>query len=136
MTVLLIDDDVEFCEEVVDILAQEGYAVSVVHDGVRGRDLAAARKFDVILLDFKLPGCDGRKIFTEIKKRDPGQRVVIVSGSVRLPGHVSSPETENGPEEEIHAADESALRRADAVLSKPFAVPDLLTILDTFSLSP
>ncbi len=67
-TVLVIEDNSDIADLVALHLRDEGFEVSVEHDGTRG--LAAARRggFDLLVLDLMLPGTDGLTICKELRR--------------------------------------------------------------------
>ena len=67
--VLLIDDDVELCELVGELLAAEGFAVECVHDGEAGVQRAANEQFDLLLLDVMLPKLNGLEVLRRLRQR-------------------------------------------------------------------
>ncbi len=68
---LVIDDDLEFCELLSDFLKNEGFEVEVIHDGREGLQEAsrAEGEYDLILLDIMLPGMNGFEILRHIRSR-------------------------------------------------------------------
>ena len=60
---LLVEDDAELASMVRDFLAENGFEVSVEHDGARAAMRITAEDFDIIVLDIGLPGMDGISIF-------------------------------------------------------------------------
>ena len=54
--ILVVDDDEEFRALVTDILARNGYRVSVAQNGVVMMQTLAAARVDLVLLDIKMPG--------------------------------------------------------------------------------
>jgi CheY-like chemotaxis protein len=66
--ILVVDDDVDICSNLRDILSDLGYQVDVAHDGQSALDLVRRQHFDVVLLDFKMPGMDGLTLHREIKR--------------------------------------------------------------------
>ena len=77
--VLVVDDDVDTCENLRDILTDCGYSVTVAHSGEEALPLVRREAFDVALLDFKMPGMDGLTLYREIRKLRAGTVAVIVS---------------------------------------------------------
>src|SRR5512147_828002 len=72
-TLLLVDDDVDICANLADILGDlGGYRVDVAHDGPTALELVRQRPFDVALLDLKMPGMDGLTLYRELKKLRAG----------------------------------------------------------------
>ena len=58
-TVLVIDDDATIRETLRMFLEFEDFVVSCCEDGKSGLDLAKKRSFDVILVDYQMPGLKG-----------------------------------------------------------------------------
>ena len=77
--ILLVDDDVDTCNNLSDILTDLGYTVAVAHDGMSALTLLKQRPFDIALLDLRMPGMDGLTLYREIKKLRSGTVAIIVS---------------------------------------------------------
>jgi CheY-like chemotaxis protein len=77
--VLVVDDDVDTCVNLSDILSDCGYAVTVAHSGEEALPLVRREAFDVALLDFKMPGMDGLTLYREIRKLRASTVAVIIS---------------------------------------------------------
>jgi CheY-like chemotaxis protein len=111
--VLVVDDDIDTCRNLSDILTDLGYAVDTAHDGPSALELVQNRLYDVALLDFKMPGMDGLTLYREIKKLRAGTVAIIVTA------YASG------------AASEQALAAgAWQVLPKPINFPHLLELVD------
>lgn len=65
--VLLVDDDVELVELLRDYLVGDGFAVEVAHDGERGVALALSGRFDIVVLDYMMPGRNGVQVLATIR---------------------------------------------------------------------
>jgi DNA-binding NtrC family response regulator len=79
--VLIVDDDVELCRLVADVLRGRGHAAHFVHSGEEA--LCATRgerEYDVVLLDVQLPGMDGIETLHRLRVRQPTLPVIIVTG--------------------------------------------------------
>lgn len=57
--VLLIDDDVELVTMFAEYLAQEGFAVTCVHNGQEGARAALSGDYAIAILDVMMPGTNG-----------------------------------------------------------------------------
>jgi two-component system response regulator CpxR len=68
-TLLLIDDDVEFCDLLKEYLTGEGFHVSAVHDGETGYTTAINHRFDLIILDVMLPTLNGFEVLKLLKAK-------------------------------------------------------------------
>jgi two-component system, OmpR family, response regulator len=66
--VLLIDDDVELVGMLKEYLDQEGFQVTVAHDGEQGAQYVLAGKFDIIVLDVMMPKMNGIDALRLIRK--------------------------------------------------------------------
>lgn len=112
-SILVVDDDVDTCRNISDILTDLGYHVDVAHDGLSALDLVRKKRYDVALLDLKMPGMDGLTLYREIKKLRAGTVAIIVSAYAG-----------KGIAEEAIAAG------AWQVLSKPVDFSKLLALVD------
>jgi two-component system response regulator CpxR len=65
--ILLIDDDVELCTLLVELLTREDYSTECQHEGKRGLDRALHGGFDLVILDVMLPGLDGFEILRRLR---------------------------------------------------------------------
>jgi DNA-binding response OmpR family regulator len=68
-TILLIDDDIELCVLLAEYLADEGFDLETCHEGLAGSELALSLKYDLIILDVMLPGCNGFEVLKKIRKQ-------------------------------------------------------------------
>jgi len=88
--VLLVDDNAANRELGVTILTVLGCTVETARDGQAAVDLAAARRFDLILMDVHMPGMDGLAA-TRAIRRLPGLAAVtpiIAMTADVLPGQI------------------------------------------------
>jgi DNA-binding NtrC family response regulator len=77
---LLVDDDIDVCANMADILADlGGYHVDVAHDGPPALQLVRQRPYDVALLDLRKPGMDGLTLYRELKKLRAGTVAILVT---------------------------------------------------------
>jgi len=78
--VLLIDSDPEMCEEVADFLWEEGFTVESASDEAGWRRRMDSADYDIVILDRKMAGADGRETVRQIKVMSPGARVFVTGG--------------------------------------------------------
>jgi two-component system, OmpR family, manganese sensing response regulator len=76
MRILLVDDEIEMADAVARVLIREGYNVDRVHEGAAGRERALSGGFDLLILDWMLPGMTGLEICRSL--RDAGQMTPVL----------------------------------------------------------
>jgi two-component system response regulator CpxR len=64
---LLVDDDFELSELLTEYLTNQGFNITVAHDGEAGLAKANANQFDLILLDVMLPKMDGFEVLKQLR---------------------------------------------------------------------
>ena len=80
--VLLADDHGLFLEGLGSLLHAGGYqVVGAAHDGLEAQQLARALRPDVILMDIRMPGCDGLTATRLIKAELPDIKIVMLTTS-------------------------------------------------------
>lgn len=65
--ILVIDDDRELCSLLQEYLADEGFTVESVHDGLEGVERACAGQYALAVLDVMLPGLNGFEVLRRIR---------------------------------------------------------------------
>ena len=114
----MIDDDEELCEEITEILTNEGYRVTTAFDGLSGKRLVEKYDYDILILDVKMPGLSGLDILESIKEQNKELKVIILTGrplSKNLQEELSYEDKEN-----------DILGLADGIIGKPFDIGALL----------
>ncbi len=78
-SILIIDDEPVIRESLQTVLEAEGYRVDTAGDGDEGMARIAAEPFDVVLLDYALPGRNGLDVLAEIRAYDAQLGVIMVT---------------------------------------------------------
>ncbi len=82
MRVLLVDDNRLMLEGLQNLLEAHGVEVAgLAEDGIRGAELARTLRPDVVLMDIRMPRCDGLAATRRIKAERPEQAIVILTTS-------------------------------------------------------
>ncbi|MDY0324505.1 MAG: response regulator [Candidatus Carbobacillus sp.] len=77
--VLVIDDEKELGLMTREVLADEGVDVSVAYTALDGLEVLKRSRYDVVLLDLKLPDENGLSLLKQIRDKDMMTRIVIVT---------------------------------------------------------
>jgi CheY-like chemotaxis protein len=110
--ILVVDDNPEIRDSLEELLSQHGCPVVTAEDGYAAIEKANKSKFDVILLDVKMPGIDGIETAVRIKKEKTDALIILMTAF------------------SIEELAEKALGAGvDGVIIKPFDVHELLTFL-------
>ena len=79
ISVLVIDDERSFTEELQELLQIKGYGAFTANTGRQGLNILKTREIDLLILDIRLPGVNGLDILKEVKEMYPNLEVIIVS---------------------------------------------------------
>jgi len=82
--VLLVDDEVELIDRLVKRMKMRRVDVEGVNSGLDALALMDSKKFDVVVLDVKMPKMDGIETLREIKKRYPIIEVIMLTGHANV----------------------------------------------------
>lgn len=82
--ILVVDDELAILELMKVVLGNEGYSVTTADKASIALEMIDKRRFDLALIDIKLPGISGIELYDEIKKMAPTniQNVAFITGDV------------------------------------------------------
>lgn len=83
-SVLIVDDDPEVCMSVAHRLEEMSYSTRTACNGRQALTDADSRHPDIIILDIRMPGIDGIRVLSELKKGEKTRDipVIMLSASV------------------------------------------------------
>ncbi|MGA1812591.1 response regulator transcription factor [Frondihabitans sp. 4ASC-45] len=119
MRVLIAEDEIYLAEAIQTVLAREGMAVDVVHDGDQALERLAVNDYDAVVLDRDLPGTHGDDVCRTVVAGESGSAVLMLTASGHLDEKVAGFEL-----------------GADDYLTKPFAFPELIARLRSLARRP
>jgi len=77
--ILVIDDDIEMCELLSDVLKGAGWSVMTISDSLEASRILRKEEFDVIITDLKMKGLKGLDLLEEARKMAPLTPVIIIT---------------------------------------------------------
>ena len=78
--ILLVDDEVDLTDTTKTLLENRGYDVTAVNSGDSAIKTLGQEKYDVMVLDLKMPGMDGISTLKEIKKLHFSTQILVLTG--------------------------------------------------------
>jgi len=78
--VLIVDDESLIRRSLSDYLAESGYQTATAADGLEGVTRARAERFDVVLVDLRMPRLDGLEVIATLNAEQPELPLIVVSG--------------------------------------------------------
>jgi DNA-binding response OmpR family regulator len=109
--ILIVDDDTSILRVFKTLLEKAGYVVETAETGKEALSHLKSAKFDLCLVDVKLPDMDGTELLLEIAETPETVKIIITGFSTEKVG--------------IKAADYGA----DDFLVKPVRAEELLAII-------
>jgi two-component system, OmpR family, response regulator len=109
MKVLVVEDNKKLARFLQRAFHEEGYAVDLVEDGTKALERSASVEYDLVLLDWMLPGMDGITVCRSLRSRGLTTPVLMLTARAEV-------------SERITGLDAGA----DDYLPKPFDLGELL----------
>lgn len=75
----MVEDEKGIARFLRDGLQEEGFAVDVASDGVKGLELALVHDYDLLLLDWMLPGVSGLEICRQYRKEGKAAPIIFLT---------------------------------------------------------
>lgn len=76
--ILMVDDEVDFCEAVKLLLESKNYEVLLAHDGKEGLEKARTVEPDLVILDVMMPKMNGYDVCVVLKADPNLNRIPII----------------------------------------------------------
>ena len=77
--ILVVDDEAQLRRLLAEYLSDEGYSVETAPDGLHAVEALAARNFELVLSDVRMPGLDGLGLLAQISRGHPDVGVLILT---------------------------------------------------------
>ena len=79
-SILIVDDDRDILYFFRVLLEENGYQVETVETGAEAITRAKEDRFDVVLLDYKLPDTNGEDLADELKRMNESVEIIFITG--------------------------------------------------------
>ncbi len=79
LNVLILDDEVQFSEELGEFFRNSGFNPFIANTGQEGINVLRQQRVDLLILDVRLPGINGLDILRDVMVSHPGLEVIVVS---------------------------------------------------------
>ena len=110
--ILIVDDDKEYRENLKEILDNAGYSNDMAESAKQAMQKLADQQFDIVLLDFMMPGIDGINALGEFKKISPNSKIIMITAFASIENAVVA-----------------IKKGASEYISKPFKIEALLLMI-------
>lgn len=101
--ILIVDDEPAVCDMVKSMLQVDFHTIDTVLGGMEALEKCQATAFDVVIVDYHMPGMKGDQLAIALKKHVSRPSVILISGD----------------------PPRNPVREIDFVLMKPFSLVDL-----------
>ena len=78
--ILIVDDDSVFRLSTAELLSQDGHEVTTARDAVEAGEAMDNSRFDLLLVDLRMPGTDGLGLVEVVRRRGERAPILMISG--------------------------------------------------------
>jgi len=111
--ILAVDDDQELLNLLMSELSTAGFKVTQANDGDEAIARVQKKRFDLVILDIKMPKVNGIETLKYIKKHFPATKVIMLTAFA-----------------DLQNALESKRNGAEGFLDKPCDIDELITLMN------
>ena len=87
---LIIEDEDTLCESLKRVFLRDGYEVDSADSAEAAFIFLEDRSYDLIITDIILPGISGIELLTKYRKKNPAQKVMVITAYASLTTAVDS----------------------------------------------
>lgn len=78
--ILIVDDELKMCHSLGELLNERGFATAHCTDASRVPHMLEGDRFDLMVLDIRMPGVGGIDVLRNLRASDPRLPVIMVTG--------------------------------------------------------
>ena len=109
MRILVVEDEQFLADALGDLLREESYAVDVARDGDRASELMAVNTYDLVVLDWTIPGPNGIELLRDWRRQGRDTPILMLTARTGIADRVGGLDT-----------------GADDYVTKPFVFDEFL----------
>ena len=79
-SILVVDDEADLSTMLVEILTKKGYKAEAAGDGIQGLEMLAEQRYDLMILDLRMPRKPGLEVLEVVRETQPELPVIVLSG--------------------------------------------------------
>ena len=79
MTILLVEDEIDFQQVLAEYLTLSGYHVLKANHGKHGLEIFNREHVDICILDVMMPVMDGFTMAEKLREKDPGMPIIFLT---------------------------------------------------------
>ncbi len=83
-SILIVDDELEVCLSLTEILTKRGYDAAYVVDPLKALDRLRHTPCDLAIVDIRMPALGGIDLLRQIKAQSPEAQVIVISGHANV----------------------------------------------------
>jgi DNA-binding response OmpR family regulator len=80
--VLIVDDEKDFLDIIAERIRARGMDVSTTTSAENAIHMVEGKSYDVIIMDFMMPGMNGFQTLKAIKEKKPEVQIILLTGNV------------------------------------------------------
>ena len=107
--ILILEDDTLFAESLEDFLEEEGFSITLAHEGEKALELAYEKRFDLLLLDVNVPKLSGFELLASLRQKQQNTPAIFITSF-----------------KDKESIQKGFLKGADDYLTKPVDLDELL----------
>jgi DNA-binding response OmpR family regulator len=136
--ILLVEDDELIAKNIIDALKRDHNNVELVTDGLDGLNRLLTSSYDLVIVDWNLPGAEGLEILREFRSRGGKTPVLFLTGRGAVKDKLSA--FDSGADDyltkpfhlmELQARVTALLRRPTNIIMRELKVRDLVVNTET-----
>ncbi len=95
LRILIVDDNEELCDSLKDVLLDDGFTIETAKNGKDAINLSQNNRFDIALVDFRLPDISGIDLMAKLASVSPSMEFILITANATLDSAIDAVKQEN-----------------------------------------